>query len=127
MIRQLTNSFIIFFMMHMALPAFALEDRILSTEGKLTDIKIEDNKIIDVCPLVTIMNDKNTLIVHPLKTGNTRFCVLKNDKDIVMFNVKVTEEETIVDELEGFEIFSLDLPPEDFELDTPPEGVKQNG
>ena len=75
------------------LPAQAFEDCVISTDGKLTDISIEQNDIIDVYPIFTIMNEKNTLFVHPLKAGKTRFCVLKNGKH-------------------GFEILGLDIPPE---------------
>ena len=99
----------------------AFEDYIIMTNGKLTDISIEDNTIIDICPLITVMNDKNTLMLSPLKTGKTRFCVLKNNKEKVMFNVEVLEEKTIISEAKGFEILSLDDPEDDkFELDEPP-------
>ncbi len=106
------------------LPAQAFEDCVISADGKLSDIKIEQNDIIDVFPLYTIMNEKNTLIVHPLKEGKTRFCVLKNGKEIVMFNVEVTDKETKVENSGGFDVFSIDAPPaeeDDFELDLPPE------
>lgn len=82
----------------------------ISTDGKLSDISIEHNDIIDVYPIFTIMNEKNTLFVHPLKTGKTRFCVLKNGKQKVMFNVEVTEEGTTIGEVAGFEILVLDIP-----------------
>ncbi|MCM1073612.1 MAG: pilus assembly protein N-terminal domain-containing protein [Bacteroides sp.] len=116
--------FIIFLLMLLA-PVYAYQDYIVTTNGKLTDISIEDNKVIDVYPLVTIMNDKNTLIVHPLKVGSTRFCVLKNNKNIVMFNIKVEQDKTQIDEVEGFDILPIDTPDgvndnETFELDIPP-------
>lgn len=95
----------------------AFEDCVVSTNGKLSDISIEDNSLVDVYPIFTIMNEKNTLYVHPLKTGKTRFCVLKNGKEIVMFNVEVNEDNTVIDEIEGFEIFSVDMPPEELYLD----------
>ena len=99
----------------------AFEDYIIMTNGKLTDISIEDNTIIDVCPLITVMNDKNTLMLSPLKAGKTRFCVLKNNKEKVMFNVEVLEEKTIISESKGFELLSLDDPEGDkLELDEPP-------
>lgn len=93
------------------LPAQAFEDCVVSTDGKLSDISIEQNDIIDVYPLYTIMNEKNTLIVHPLKTGKTRFCILKNGKEIVMFNVEVTEENTVIDDVKGFDMLPIDVPP----------------
>jgi hypothetical protein len=104
-------------------------DCLIMGEGKLTDIKIEDNSIIDVCPLVTIMNDKNTLVVHPLKDGNTRFCVLKDGKNIVMFNVKVNDGNVKIDDIDGFEVLSVDEPPfendesSEYELIEPPSQV----
>lgn len=102
----------------------AYQDCLITTNGKLTDISIEDNSMIDVYPLVTLMNDKNTLIVTPLKTGKTRFCVLKNDKEIVMFNVEIMTDKTSIEEVKGFEILTIDTPVEDegeeFELDKPP-------
>ena len=113
---------LLFFLILAVSPVFAFEDCIITTNGKLTDISIEYNDIIDVYPLITIMNDKNTLIVHPLKIGKTRFCVLKNNKDKVMFNVNVTEEKTTIDNVDGFDILGIDTPPGlyEYELDTPP-------
>ena len=107
--------------------AQAFEDCIITNSGKLTDISIEDNTIVDVYPLITVMNDKNTLIVHPMKTGKTRFCVLKNNKNIAMFTVDVNEFSTIVNAPEGFEVLTLDPPTDDFEfeLDAPPNGTRK--
>ena len=104
-----------------SLQTYAFEDYIITTKGKLTDISIEDNTIVDVCPLITILNDKNTLLVTPLKTGKTRFCVLKNTKEKVMFNIEITGNKTIIDNVNGFEILSIDQPGTgEFELDKPP-------
>ena len=112
------------------LPAQAFQDCVITADGKLSDISIEQNNIIDVYPLFTVMNEKNTLFVHPLKEGKTRLCVLKNNKNIVMFTVEVKPDETIISEAEGFEVFSIDPPPEaqedSFELDLPP-GVNSVG
>ncbi len=106
------------------LPVFAFEDCVISTNGKLTDIKIQNNDIIDVYPLITIMNDKNTLFVHPLKAGCTKFTVLKNGKDKYLFNVKVSDNSTQIDEVKGFDILTIDCPPNTYEyyfdLDEPP-------
>lgn len=108
-----------------SLPAFAFEDYILTTNGKLTDIKIQHNDIIDVCPLVTIDNNKNTLIIHPLREGETKFTVLKNKKDKYLFNVKVEKDKTFVEAIEGFGLLTIDNPPqkidESFVLDEPPK------
>lgn len=111
-----------------ATSAYAFQDCIVTNNGKLTDISIEDNTVIDVFPLVTVMNEKNTLIVHPRKVGKTRFCVLKNNKTISMFTVQVDEFDTFVNAPEGFEVLTLDPPTDEFEftLDEPPSwGVNE--
>jgi len=102
---------------------YAYEDCIITNNGKLTDINIEDNTIIDVYPIVTVMNEKNTLMVHPLKTGKTRFCVLKNNKSLALFDAEVDEFETRINAPDGFEVLTLDSPFDEFEfeLDEPPE------
>ena len=102
--------------------ANAYEDYLIISNGKLTDISIEDNTVVDVYPIITLMNDKNTLMVTPLKAGKTRVCVLKNNKDIVMFNIEVTKDKTLIDNVNGFDILSLDIPNNDEdELDEPPK------
>ena len=118
------NFILILLFSFLVLPVLAYEDYIITTNGKLTDIKIQNNDIINVYPLITVMNDKNTLFVQPLKSGNTKFTVLKNNKDKYLFNVKVNENSTEIDEVNGFEIMAIDCPPNAyeyyFELDKPP-------
>ena len=117
----------ILFMLITVTSAFAFEDSVIFSDGRLTDIKIKDNAIIDVYPLVTINNDKNTLFVHPLKEGETQFCTLKNGKNIVVFNVKVTKDKTFVEAKKGFEILSIDSPAFDYTIDKPPVKLKKDG
>ena len=116
------NKFLtIIFVLCFSLQAQAFEDYIITTNGKLTDISIENNKIVDVYPLITIMNEKNTLMVSPLQVGKTRVCVLKNNKEKIMFHIEIEENKTTIKEVEGFEILSLDSPnEEEFILDEPP-------
>ena len=102
------------------LQAQAYEDYLIMTKGKLTDISIEDNMIVNVYPLITVMNDKNTLFFQPLNIGETKVNVLKNGKEKIDFDIKITEEETFIENVKDFEIVKLDTPPENFELDLPP-------
>ena len=116
-----STAIIVVLLFYSILPTQAFEDYIITTKGRLTDISIEDNTLVDICPLITIMNDKNTLIVSPLKTGKTRFCVLKNGKEKVMFYIEVTKDKTYLDDVDGFEILAIDSPlEEEFVLDEPP-------
>lgn len=107
----------------LGLNCYAFEDYLIINNGKLTDIKIEDNSIIDVFPMITISNDKNILIVHPLKIGKTNFCALKNNKDVILFNVEVKEDETIINNVKGFDILSIDKPTnyKEIQIDLPPD------
>lgn len=104
------------------LQTLAFEDYIIINNGKLTDIKIEDNTIIDVYPMITVSNNKNTLIIHPLKIGKTKFYTLKNNKDVILFDVEVKENETIINNVNGFEILAIDKPQnyEEILIDLPP-------
>ena len=105
-----------------SLQVYAFEDCIIMADGKLTDISIENNTIVDVYPLITIKNEKNTLMVSPVKVGNTKVCVLKNNKEKLMFNVEVLENKTLISKIDGCHILSLDSPLQDDEiyLDEPP-------
>lgn len=112
---------LIILILFLQLQAYALEDCIIMTQGKLTDIKIEDNTLLNVYPLITIMNDKNTLMVSPLKEGKTSFSVLKNNKERFVFEVEITKNETFIKEVKGFEILTIDEPETNkFKLDEPP-------
>lgn len=116
---------VLFALSMLSLPTFAFEDYIITTDGMLTDIKIQHNDIINVYPLITVDNNKNTLIIEPLRAGESKFSVIKNNKDKYLFNVKVTEEKTDVEVVEGFGVLSIDVPPnlyeEYFDIDEPPE------
>ena len=105
-----------------SLPSYAFEDVIVTNNSKLTEIRVGNNQIIDVFPLITVMNDKNTVIVHPLKEGRTTFSVLKDGKKTIEFAVKVEADETFVSQNEGFDILPVDIPPDifEYELDKPP-------
>ena len=122
MIKKLLYTFMFFTII---LQANAFEDSIITTNGKLSNIKIEDNTIIEIYPLITIMNEKNTIIVQPLKEGFTTFTVMKNGKQEYKFEVNVNKKNTQISNNEDFEILSLDIPPqEELEfLDFPPEKI----
>lgn len=103
-----------------SLQAYAYEDYIITTKGKLTNILIEDNTVINVYPITTVMNKKNTLMVTPLKEGKTSFSVLKNNKETVSFEVIVEKNKTTIADVKTFDILALDRPYEELLLDEPP-------
>lgn len=120
--RQILGNVFMASMLMLSIPAFAFEDVIVTNNSKLSEIKVENHDVIDVFPLITVMNDKNTLIVHPLKEGQTKFSVLKDGKKTVEFSVKVEAEKTLISQEQGFDILPIDTPPGifEYELDKPP-------
>ena len=117
----MTKKFLtVLFLISTILPSFSFEDYIVFSDKKLSDISIKDNTVVDIYPLVTINNKKDILFIQPLKEGETKFCVLKNGKDIVMFDISITKNKTSISCPEGFEVLSMDIPEESFELDKPP-------
>lgn len=116
------KKFLIFlFILCFSLQVQAFEDIVLSTDGKITNIKIKDTSIININPLTTIQNERNILFITPLKTGETTFSLIKDDEKYD-FNIKVEKNKTILNENDEFEILSLDIQPEilDCEIDLPP-------
>ena len=116
MYKYLLTSLILIF----GLQTYAFEDYIIMTDGKLSNIKIQDESIVEINPLVTITNEKNTLFVFPKKTGVTTFTLKKDLDKNYIFHIKVEEDKTIISDVEGFEIITIDVPQSGIELDTPP-------
>ena len=108
-------------LLSICLQSHALEDYIITTDGKLSDIKIQDESIVEIIPLVTIDNKKNTIFVFPKKTGVTSFTIKKDSCENYLFHVKVEDNRTIISDIKGFKVIAMDNPPADFELDLPPE------
>ena len=72
------------------------------------------------------MNNKNILFVKPLQEGKTSFSVLKNGKNVYNFDVNVTKDKTEISEVKGFQVLTLDCPPNNktLKLDLPPKPKK---
>ena len=104
----------------------AFEEYILSTESRLSKINVENNEILNIQPLITIDNSKNTLFITPLKEGETKFSFVKDGLEKITFDVKIDEEKVSFSQVEGFDIVAFDAPPIilDCNLDEPPK-VKQ--
>ena len=100
----------------------ACEEYILSTENTLSKIKVENQDILSVKPIVTIDNSKNTLFITPIKKGQTSFSFIKNGNEKVTIDVNIEEEKTTFSKEDGFDIISFDAPPVilDYLLDEPP-------
>lgn len=102
------------------IPVFAFEDCVITSDTKITKIEVQDKNIVEISPLVTVMNERNTILVHPLKEGETTFKLFKNNNEKVVFNIKINNNQTIIEDKDGYEAFVLDNPPEMFDIDLPP-------
>ena len=58
--RKIITAILLMFISSLQTQAF--EDCIITTKGRLTDISIEDNSIVNVYPLITLYNKKNMFI-----------------------------------------------------------------
>ena len=116
--KKIILIFLIFFF---TFQAQAFEDVILSAEEKISNIKIEEDSIINVNHLTTIQNKKNILFILPKREGKTKLFLTKKNKQYV-FEIEVKKEKTYVEKKEDFEIVSLDTPPSffDYQIDIPP-------
>ena len=116
--KKIILIFLIFFF---TLQAQAFEDVILSAEEKISNIKIEEDSIINVNHLTTIQNKKNILFILPKREGKTKLFLTKKNKQYV-FEIEVKKEKTYVEKKEDFEIVLLDTPPSffDYQIDIPP-------
>ena len=119
---------VIILMFFSILQTQAFEEYILSTNGALSEIKIDNKDIIKIQPLITIDNSKNTLFITPLKIGETKFSVIKDGVQKQEFKVNVMEDKAVFSEADGFDIVSFDEPPVilDHQLDLPPMPKKKS-
>lgn len=89
-------------------------DYLITSDAKIIKSTVEDSKILTLSSFFTIYDEKNVLLLHPLKAGKTRFTIALKDKTInfnvtVRANKKATDGETI--KKNNFEIMQLDSPP----------------
>ena len=107
------------------LQTFAFEDCVITTSEKVSEIKVEDDSILNARPLVTIENKKNIIFINPLSVGETKIYITRDNNQKATLEVKITETETIISQEDDFEIISLDMPPEVLEIDLPPIKTKE--
>ena len=110
-----------------SLQTYAFEDCIITTSEKVSEIKVEDNSILNAYPLVTIENNKNIIFINPHKVGETKVFITKSDNEKTTLSIKVTASETFICTGQDFEALSLDTPPEWLEIDLPPTKLIETG
>lgn len=104
---------------------FAFDDYVVHTTKPVNKVVSSDRNIITANVLVTIMNEKDTILISPKGEGKAILIFEFKDETITV-PVTVKKNKTIFKKNTGLEFVKLDPPPQLFQIDLPPrtEGVK---
>jgi len=91
------------------LQVMALEDCIIYSENPVKSVYSEDENILEIIPLYNIDNTKNTMILRPKSIGKT-LIILETTDGEAFIDAEITENKTILPELENLKYFVLDKP-----------------
>lgn len=91
------------------LQVFALEDCIIYSENPVKSVYSEDENVLEIIPLYNIDNTKNTMILRPKQAGKTLIIIETTDGEAYL-DAEITEDKTILPELENLKYFVLDKP-----------------
>lgn len=87
------------------------EDYLITTEQSIRLSTVDNSSIVQLNSFFTILNEKNILLLHPLKLGSTSFKIYLNDYSID-FNVSVKSSPVKIKPTnkKDYEIMQLDIP-----------------
>lgn len=112
-------------LMSCTLPAMAFEDYMIVSEQPVKSVTVQNENIVNVKPIFTIDNQKKLLIVTPKKTGKTKVYITSAGK-VSMLDIKITSKTTKLTPHEGFEYYTIDIPPEEIFIPAPPKKLGGN-
>lgn len=113
------------FLLTNCIPAMAFEDYMIVSEQPVKTVTVQNENIVNVKPVFTIDNQKKLLIVTPKKSGKTKIYVTSADK-VSMLDIKVTSKTTKITPHDGFEYYTIDIPPEEIFIPAPPKKLGGN-
>lgn len=102
------------------LQAQAFEDYIVLSDLPVKHAYSKDESVFSVEPFYTIDNKKNTLVLKSKSEGKTTL-VIENENADYSTEVTVTDKETIIQPMEGFSFFVLDI------VDKPEKPILREG
>jgi len=104
---------------------FAFDDYLLHTDKPVVKITSSNADIITANVLVTIMNEKDTVIIKSNQVGKAVLTFYFKDETIEI-PVNVKKNKTVFKKHPRLNFIKLDTPPQIFQIDLPPnvEGVK---
>lgn len=104
---------------------FAFDDYVVHTIKPVSKVVSSDRNIITANVLVTIMNEKDTILISPKSEGKAILIFEFKDETITV-PVTVKKNRTVFKKNTRLEFVKLDPPPQLFQIDLPPrtEGIK---
>ncbi len=104
---------------------FAFDDYVVHTTKPVNKVVSSDRNIVTANVLVTIMNEKDTILISPKSEGKAILIFEFKDETITV-PVTVKKNRTAFKKNTGLEFVKLDPPPQLFQIDLPPrtEGIK---
>ena len=100
-------------------------DYLIMSDKCIKNTLLSNPEILTLSPFFTIFNEKNVILIHPLKQGSSDLTVLF-DKNYESFKIQVEPKTSKIPnqtiKIGDLEIVLLDSLPqnEDFEIDKPP-------
>jgi len=98
---------------------FAFDNYLVHTEKPVVKIVSTDSNVIIANILVTIMNEKDTVIVTPRQQGKAVLIFYFKDETIEI-PVKVRKTRTNFKKNPKLDFIKIDAPPQLFQIDLPP-------
>lgn len=104
---------------------FAFDDYVVHTTKPVNKVVSSDRNIVTANVLVTIMNEKDTILISPKGEGKAILIFEFSDETITV-PVTVKKNRAVFKKNTGLEFVKLDPPPQLFQIDLPPrtEGIK---
>lgn len=104
---------------------FAFDDYVVHTTKPVNKVVSSDRNIVTANVLVTIMNEKDTILISPKSEGKAILIFEFKDETITV-PVTVKKNRTAFKKNTVLEFVKLDPPPQLFQIDLPPrtEGIK---
>lgn len=91
------------------LQAQAFEDYIVVSDIRVNSVFSSDESIVSALPFFTIDNNKSSILLKMKKEGNAVVTIETIDGDKTL-NITVGKDETVIQKIDGFNYFSLDIP-----------------
>jgi len=125
----LKKSFLISFIITLCLAlipkVFAFDNYLLHTDKPVVKIVSSDSSIITANVLVTIMNEKDTVIITPKHVGKAVLTFYFKDETIEI-PVNVKKMRTVFKKNPKLNFIKIDTPPQLFQIDLPPRAGDMN-